>query len=138
MKFVFLSLALLLASTATYAEQDGATIAAPVMRKALLKTMLNPSKQVAKVDIQEVALSPKTSTPLHVHPCPTLGVITEGAITFQIEGQSAQHLNVGDAFYEPADSRIAQFNNDGDAPAKFFVLYLLGENEHETVRILRK
>ena len=47
-------------------------------------------------------------------------------------------LKVGDAFYEPADVMVAEFNNDGDTPAKFFVFYLLGENETETVRILEK
>ena len=76
--------------------------------------------------------------PLHLHPCPTVGVVTEGQIAFEIEGEQTQHLKVGDAFYEPAHVRVAKFNNDGDIPAKFVVFYLLGENEEETVRILEK
>jgi quercetin dioxygenase-like cupin family protein len=138
MKLGFFSLALLLTCSATYAEEGGRAIMSPVLRKELLNAMLTSSKHVSKVDIQEVTMSPKVSAPLHLHPCPTVGVITEGAITFQIEGQPVQHLNVGEAFYEPADVRVAKFNNDGEVPAKFVVFYLLGENEHETVRVLPK
>ncbi|MCC6694485.1 MAG: cupin domain-containing protein [Candidatus Hydrogenedentes bacterium] len=83
-------------------------------------------------------MKPRMKAPLHLHPCPTMGLITEGTISFQIEGQSVQHLNVGDAFYEPADVRVARFDNDSDAPAKFVVFYLLGENEHDTVRVLHE
>jgi quercetin dioxygenase-like cupin family protein len=67
---------------------------------------------------------------------PLIGIITEGRITFQIEGGSIQQLKPGDAFYEPADTKIAQFNNTGDKPAKFAVFYLLGEGEKETTRVL--
>lgn len=73
-----------------------------------------------------------------MHPCPTIGVVTEGEIVFQIEGEQAKHLKIGDAFYEPADIRVAKFNNEGAVPAKFFVFYLLGEGETDTVRILEK
>ena len=60
----------------------------------------------------------------------------KGTISFQIEGQPVQHLKIGNAFYEPADARVAKFDNDSDAPAKFVVFYLLGKDENETVRIL--
>jgi len=83
-------------------------------------------------------MGPRMKAPLHLHPCPTVGVISEGTISFQIEGQPVQHLKVGDAFYEPVDVRVAKFDNDSDVPAKFVVFYLLGENEQETVRILNK
>ena len=83
-------------------------------------------------------MGPGIKAPLHLHPCPTVGVISEGEISFQIEGQPVQHLKVGDAFYEPADVRVAKFNNDGDVPAKFVAFYLLGDTEQETVRILAK
>lgn len=81
-------------------------------------------------------MGPKVKAPLHLHPCPTMGVISEGTISFQIEGQPVQQLKVGDAFYEPAEVRVGRFDNDSDVPAKFVVLYLLGENEQETVRVL--
>jgi quercetin dioxygenase-like cupin family protein len=62
--------------------------------------------------------------------------LTEGTIVFEIEGEQSQHLQVGDAFYEPADVRVSKFDNIGDTPAKFVAFYLLGENKNETVQIL--
>jgi quercetin dioxygenase-like cupin family protein len=107
-----------------------------VSRKDLLTAMVDSDKSVSRVEIQEVTMGPKQKAPLHLHPCPTVGVITEGTISFQIEDQSVQRLKVGDAFYEPADARVAKFDNDSDAPAKFVVFYLLAKDENETVRIL--
>jgi quercetin dioxygenase-like cupin family protein len=114
------------------------TMKHPVMRKELLIAIIDGSKSVTKVEIQEVAMNVGIDAPLHLHPCPTVGVVTEGKIAFEIEGEPTQHLKVGDAFYEPADVRVAKFNNEGDTPAKFVVFYLLGEDEKETVRILEK
>ena len=65
-----------------------------------------------------------------------MGVVTEGTIAFQIEGETVQYLNAGDAFYEPANVRVAHFDNDGDTPVKFIAFYLLGRNENELIRIL--
>jgi quercetin dioxygenase-like cupin family protein len=114
------------------------TMNQPVMRKELLTAIIDGNKSVAKVEIQEVAMNVGIDAPLHLHPCPTMGVVTEGKIAFEIEGEETQHLNVGDAFYEPANIRVAKFNNEGDTPAKFVVFYLLGEGESDTVRILEK
>ena len=110
----------------------------PVVRKELLTAIINGGKPVAKVEIQEVTINVGIDAPLHLHPCPTVGVVTEGQIAFEIEGEQTQHLHAGDAFYEPASIRVAKFNNDGDTPAKFVVFYLLGENEKETIRILEE
>ena len=114
------------------------TMTKPVMRKELLTALIDGRKPVTKVEIQEVTMNVGIDAPLHLHPCPTVGVVTEGEIAFEIEGEPTQHLKMGDAFYEPADVRVAKFNNDGDTPAKFVVFYLLGESENETVRILEK
>jgi quercetin dioxygenase-like cupin family protein len=108
------------------------------LRKDLLTAMVDSEKSIAKVEIKEVTMGPKQKAPLHLHPCPTVGVITEGTISFQIEGKPVQHLKAGDAFYEPANVRVAKFDNNGDTPAKFVVFYLLGKDEHEIVRILPK
>ena len=114
------------------------TMNKPVMRKELLTPVIDGSKQVAKVEIQEVTMNVGIDAPLHLHPCPTMGVVTEGKIDFEIEGEKTQHLKAGDAFYEPANIRVAKFNNEGDVPAKFVVFYLLGEGESDTVHILGK
>lgn len=81
-------------------------------------------------------MGPGAKAPLHLHPCPTMGVIMEGTITFQIEGEAERHLKAGDAFYEPANVRVAKFNNETQEPAKFVAFYLLGAGESETVRVL--
>jgi quercetin dioxygenase-like cupin family protein len=114
------------------------TMTQPVMRKKLLTAIIDGGKPVTKIEIQEVAMNVGIDAPLHLHPCPTVGVVMEGKIALEIEGEQTQHLNVGDAFYEPANVRVAKFNNDGDTPAKFVVFYLLGKNEKETVCILEK
>jgi len=119
-----------------HTPEDNPMTTPPVSRKTLLSAAIAPAKAVATVEIQEVTMAPGQPAPLHLHPCPTLGVVTRGSIAFQIEGQPVQHLKAGDAFYEPADVRVARFDNDGDAPATFVVHYLLGPDEHETVRVL--
>jgi len=107
-----------------------------VLRKDLLTAIVDSEKSVSRVEVQEVTMGPKQKAPLHLHPCPTVGIIIEGAISFQIYGRPVQHLKTGDAFYEPANVKVAKFDNDGDVPAKFVVFYLLGEDEIETVCIL--
>jgi len=109
-----------------------------VTRRNLLSAVINPPKSVSTVDIKEVTMGARQKAPLHLHPCPTVGVVLEGTIAFQIEGEPVQYLKPGDAFYEPANVRVAKFDNDTDTPAKFAVFYLLGREEHETIRILAK
>lgn len=81
-------------------------------------------------------MGPKQKAPLHLHPSPVVGVVTEGVIAYQIEGEPVQYLKAGDAFYEPANVRVARFDNDGEQPAKFTAFYLLGKDEHELIRML--
>jgi quercetin dioxygenase-like cupin family protein len=107
-----------------------------VSRKELLQANIKDGKKVDKVTIQEVTMNIGIAAPLHLHPSPTMGVIIEGEIIFEIEGQEPQYLKVGDVFYEPANIRIAKFNNSGNIPVKFFVFYLQNKYEEETIRII--
>ena len=109
---------------------------APVTRRDLLEAVIASGKMVSRIEIKEVTMGPKQSAPLHLHPCPVVGVVTAGAIAYQIEGETVRHLKVGDAFYEPADVRVARFDNEGDTPARFATFYLLGQDEHELIRII--
>ena len=111
-------------------------MAEPVSRRNLPTAIINPPKEVAKVEVQEITMQPGVPAPLHLHPCPTIGVVSKGSIAFQIEGQEVQYLQEGDSFYEPANVRVAKFNNEGDTEATFIAFYLLGDGEGETVRIL--
>lgn len=114
------------------------TSAAPISRKALLQAVVDPSRAVAQIDVQEVTMAAGQRAPRHLHPCPTVGLVTRGVITFQIEGQPAQYLKAGDAFYEPADTPVAKFDNEGDTPATFVVYYVLAPGQKDTVQVLRQ
>jgi quercetin dioxygenase-like cupin family protein len=109
---------------------------APVTRRDLLEAVIASGKVVSRIEIKEVTLGPKQSAPLHLHPCPVVGVVMAGAIAYQIEGETVRHLKVGDAFYEPSDVPVARFDNEGATPAKFAAFYLLGQDEHELIRII--
>ena len=135
---IALVLAVMFAGSVLCAVEEKSVMNTSVSRRALLKATIEPGKTVTVVEIQEVTMVPGQKAPLHLHPCPTMGVVTEGSIAFQIEGQLVRYLKAGDAFYEPANVRVARFDNDGTTPAKFVVHYLLGLDEHETVQIVKK
>lgn len=82
----------------------------PVARKELLDADI-AVKAISRVAVKEITLAPAVAGGLHLHPVPVIGVVTAGEITFQIEGQPAVALHAGDAFYEPANARIARFEN---------------------------
>jgi len=109
-----------------------------VVRKPLLTVHLSPEKTVTTVEIKEVTVPPNGKTMLHVHPIPVVGVIHDSVIAFQVEGQPLQHLHPGDAFFEPANTRILHFDNESDTPARFSACYLLGKDEHEIIRFLKQ
>ena len=117
------------------AQEAAKSMTPSIQRKDLLTALIVPGKNTASVEVKEVTMGSKQKAARHLHPCPTVGVIIAGTITFQIEGQPIQRLKAGDVFYEPANVRVAKFDNANDLPAKFVVFYLLGEDEHETVRI---
>lgn len=107
-------------------------------RRDLLTAPLSPERPVASVRVQEITLAPGQPVPLHLHPCPVVGVVRSGAIAFQIEGEPTRHLQPGDAFHEPAGVRVARFDAEGDAPATFTAFYLLGPGEHELLQLLER
>jgi quercetin dioxygenase-like cupin family protein len=72
---------------ARYGNRDEASLSLmtpPVTKKALLKATIDPGKAISNVEIQEVTMRPKQKTPLHLHPFPTVGIITEGTIAFHL------------------------------------------------------
>ena len=108
----------------------------PVTRRELLTALIEGEKAVARVEIKEVTLAPKQTVPLHMHPCPVVGVVSVGSIAYQIEGQPVRQLQAGDAFFEPAGARVARFDNGGETPARFVAFYLLGAGDTEIIRVL--
>lgn len=123
----------------SFAKDSAKPISAPaISRKELLTAFLGKENQVSNVKIVEVTMGKQQKAPLHLHPCATMGIVTEGVIRFQIEGQPEQSLKAGDAFFEPENARITKFNNEEELPAKFVVFYLLKKEGDSTIQVLEK
>ncbi len=88
------------------------------------------ARLIDRVEAHRVVLGPLAATGLHLHTGGTIGYILDGEVAFQIEGEEQRILHAGDAFVEPAGSRIARFDNLSDArPATFLALYPLAGDE---------
>ena len=126
------SLGLGLCPAATRGEAPASNI---IERKPLLTASVQGGKRVARVEIKQIELRAHQPTSRHLHPCPVVGYIVSGDVTFQIAGQPPEHLHTGDAFYEPANTVIQRFDA-GDKGATFIVNYLLGQDDAELIRML--
>jgi quercetin dioxygenase-like cupin family protein len=108
----------------------------PIVRADLLTAMIG-GKSVERVEIKRIDFEPGQIGGLHVHPCPVVGYVASGTILFRIEGEPAQLLPSGSAFYEPANARISHFDNGSERePATFIAFYLLGEGEEQLIEML--
>ena len=106
-----------------------------IIRKKILLAKF-PARSVSSVDVREINFGPKQKTGRHLHPIPVMGYIVSGTVLFEIEGQPAKVLHTGDAFYEPANTPIAHFDNQSDTePLKFVASYMLN-GETELIKML--
>ena len=105
-------------------------------RRSLLVTDVKGGKRVVRVEVEQITLAPRQRTGVHVHHCPTVGNVTRGAIHFQLEGQAARLLRVGDAFCVPANVRTLHFDNACQGPATVVVCHLLGAGERAVSTML--
>jgi quercetin dioxygenase-like cupin family protein len=108
-----------------------------IERKQLLAAALN-NRNVTTVDVREITLSAGQRSGRHLHPCAVVGYITKGTATYQIEGGPAQTLPAGSAFYEPANTVIADFGNASDTSTMTFVAFYLLDGEQELITMLEK
>ncbi len=106
-----------------------------IIRKVLL-TQPIPTKNVRTVDLREITLNPGQIAGLHKHPCPVFGVIMEGEVLFQVEGEKERNLRAGDAFYEPENSPIIHFDNASGVNQVKFVACFLVHNETQLIEML--
>lgn len=106
-----------------------------IIRKKILLAQL-PARTVSSVDVREINFGPKQKTGRHQHPIPVMGYIVSGTVLFEVEGQPAKVLHAGDAFYEPANTTIAHFDNQSDTESLKFVAYYLLNGETELIKIL--
>jgi quercetin dioxygenase-like cupin family protein len=106
-----------------------------IQRKELLAAILG-NRNVTSVDVREIRMEPGQQGGRHLHPCPVVGYIVEGVATYQIEGEAAQTLPAGSAFYEPAEAVIANFGNASETETMTFVAFYLLDGGQELIRML--
>lgn len=87
-----------------------AAAAATIAPQLLLDVDFAP-RDIAKVDIGDFHFLPGQKAPIHTHAAPAIGYVSKGTIYYQVEGQPAQILKAGDAFFEPVGPRILHFDN---------------------------
>jgi quercetin dioxygenase-like cupin family protein len=109
----------------------------PVIRTPLLQVLLSPGRTIGCVDVQCIEFGPGQKSPLHLHPYPVMGNVLRGSVLFAPEGQRAKTLQAGDAFYEPANTRILHFDNASETePMAFVAAYLLRNADEAKLEIL--
>ena len=115
------------------AQTPGATM----KRTPLITAPLPYGRSMDRVEGVRIDFPPGQRGGLHLHPVPVVGYVTAGEIVFQVEGEAPRTLRAGDAFYEPADVKIARFDNASAlTTASFVAFYLLGTDDRELVRML--
>jgi len=106
-----------------------------VARTALLTAALKDAGSIARVEVKRVTLSPGFASGLHLHSCPLVGVVVDGSILFQIDGEPSRVLTAGDAFFAAAGTRVRRFDAQAGG-ASFVGCALLGRDEHHFVTML--
>src|SRR5580658_5339475 len=106
------------------------------MQMMQLLTAAMGSRHVTSADVREIRMEPGQRVGRHLHPCAVLGYIVEGTAVYTVEGEAAQILPAGSAFYEPADTIISQFGNASDSQSMKFVAFYLLDGKQELIRIL--
>lgn len=108
-----------------------------IVRKPLLDASIAPDKTVHTAKMVSIDFAPAQKTGAHLHPIPVVGYVVKGTITFQVEGQPVRTLLAGEAFFEPANAKIVQFDNaSAQEPASFMACYLMGADDRELIKML--
>ena len=106
-----------------------------IRRKTLLTAIMD-QRTITSVDVRQITFVPKQQSGKHTHPCPVVGYIARGTAVFQIEGQPAQALVEGEAFYEPADTVILRFDNASSTDSLTFIACYLLNGQRELIQML--
>jgi quercetin dioxygenase-like cupin family protein len=122
----------------------GASVAhaqtAPVIKRTPLAShVLTSPKTVSHVEVVRLDFLPGMITPYHEHPVPVIGYVEQGAFDVQIEGQPMKRYKTGDSILEPANTRIAHFDNVSKTePAVLIATYLAGPGDKSLITLLPK
>jgi quercetin dioxygenase-like cupin family protein len=108
----------------------------PAIERQQLLSAAFENRNVSNVDVRRITLAPGQAAGRHLHPGPVVGYIASGTAFFQIEGEPAELLPVGSAFYEPAERVIAAFGNASDAIDMTFIAFYLLDGPQELITML--
>jgi quercetin dioxygenase-like cupin family protein len=110
----------------------------PLKREPLLEEELpaaNPTVRLIKG--ARIKFAPGQPTGLHRHPISTVGVVTAGSFTLQLQGKPARLLKTGDSFFEPAGETILKFDNASTRePAEIVCFYLADTKGRPPIEML--
>ena len=109
----------------------------PISRRHLLTADMSV-RNLTSVQAYEIGFAPGQKGGLHTHPCPVTGVILKGAALLQVEGQEPQVLRAGQAFYEPAATRIVHFDNYSDTEELLFSAFYLLNGEQNLIEMIEE
>ena len=93
-------------------------------------------RQLTKIEVHEISFAPGQTGALHYHPCPVTGYILKGTALMQVEGQPARILDAGQAFFEPAMTRILHFDNYSAIEPMVFVAFYLLDGKQTLVEMI--
>lgn len=124
-----------IASSLTACVHAPAQPVAPVTRTALLTAPLEGRPGVERVEVRRIELAPGLASGTHLHPCPVVGFVTAGTVYFQLEGEAPRVLGAGEAFFEPANARVLNFDAQAEG-ATFVAHYLVASPDQELIRML--
>jgi quercetin dioxygenase-like cupin family protein len=108
-----------------------------IVRKAPLTAALERVKPTGTIEVKQIDFAPGQKTGVHDHPCPVVGYVVSGSVSFQIEGEPPRTLHASEAFFEPPGKIVLHFDNASSTqPMTFIAFYLLGAGETELIRML--
>jgi quercetin dioxygenase-like cupin family protein len=90
---------------------------------------------VHRVEAQRIQLAPGLAPGAHVHNGPVFGCILHGGVILQVDDGPETRLGPGDAFHEPAETRISRFDALEDG-CTFLAYFPLGQGEQAELVML--
>ena len=93
-------------------------------------------RQLTRIEAHEITFAPGQTGALHYHPCPVTGYIIKGTALVQVEGQPARILPAGQAFFEPAMTRILHFDNHSATEPMVFVAFYLLDGKQTLIELI--
>jgi quercetin dioxygenase-like cupin family protein len=111
---------------------------AALHREPLLEVHVPESNPPVKlIKGARIRFAPGQPTGLHLHPVSTVGIVTEGSFTFQLEGEPVKVLRRGDCFFEPVGRTVLSFDNASTSEAAEIVcFYLMDSNDRPPIEML--